>query len=320
LALNHSPELPSGSLEFYADVVRGLNRRPKTLPCKYFYDAAGSALFEKICGLEEYYLTRTERGILEQRLQEIRRLCGPNCILVELGSGSSSKTRLLLDQLDHPAAYVPIDIAIDQLEAASRELRLEYPNLEVLPICADYHLPLEIPRPSRPANRTVIFFPGSTIGNLEPEAAGEFLRRLGSMIECGDGLLIGVDLQKSLDILEAAYNDRQGVTAAFNLNLLCRINRELGASFHEPRFQHRAIFNSAHSRIEMHLVSLGDQQVRLNGYKLPFSPSEFIVTEHSYKYSIPWFSTLAARAGFKSVQVWTDARHWFGVWYLEKHT
>jgi len=306
------------SFRFYSDVVRGLLGHPKTLPCKYFYDEAGSRLFEQICELDEYYLTRTERAILLDHLEEICALCGPECLLVELGSGSSAKTRLLLDHLDGLAGYVPIDIARAELESTSCQLQREYPDLEVMPVCADYHAPFELPRPSKFPRRTVVFFPGSTIGNFEPAAAGRFLREIALMLAPGDGLLVGVDLEKSPEVLEPAYNDAQGVTAEFNLNLLKRINRELGADFHLHSFRHRAIYNSDCCRIEMHLVSAGSQAVHLNGCEVPFVSGAFIVTEHCYKYSVLSFSRLATRAGFQVMRVWTDPKQWFGVWYLEK--
>src|SRR5437667_2621933 len=230
---------------FQAEFIAGLKQRPKILPCKFFYDERGSTLFDDICELEEYYLTRTETKILQDNIAEISALCGSDCVLVELGSGRSSKTRLLLDHLETPVAYVPIDISRPHLLRAAEAINGDYFPLQILPVCADYNQPLRLPVPARTPKRQVIFFPGSTIGNFEPHQAAAFLRRLAGACQSGDGLLIGVDLQKSRDILYAAYNDAQGVTAAFNLNLLLRANRELGASFNLEQFRHRAIYDEA---------------------------------------------------------------------------
>ena len=301
---------------FREDVLQGLRRHPKCIPCKYLYDETGSRLFEQICELEEYYPTRTENGILRRHIGDIVALCGQNCLLVELGSGSSSKTRLLLDYLPAPAAYIPIDIAQEQLDAAANALAERYPGLEILPICADYHDALHLPKPRRNQRRTVLFFPGSTIGNLEPTEAGQFLHRLRRMTKTGDALLIGVDLRKARTLLEPAYNDSRGVTASFNLNLLCRINRELGANFDLEGFKHQAIYNAVQSRVEMHLVSLHPQTVTMGGQDFPFQAEEMIVTEHSYKYSIADFSRIAERAGYTVREYWCDPRKWFGVFFL----
>jgi dimethylhistidine N-methyltransferase len=317
--LERSPS--PGRLEtagFLHAVLQGLQSRPKTLPCKYLYDAEGSRLFEEICELEEYYVTRTEHGILREHCAEIAARCGPDCLLIELGSGSSTKTRRLLDQLDTPAAYVPIDIAREQLDLATEQLRREYPWLEVLPLCADYHRPFELPSPARTHRRSIVFFPGSTLGNFEPHDAREFLRSIAAGLQPGDALIIGVDLVKARETLEQAYDDAAGVTARFNLNLLHRINRELGADFVPHRFWHRAIFNSTQSRIEMHLVSTRRQTVRIDGATIPFDRNECIVTEHSYKYTVDGFGRLAGESGFVTQAAWTDARQWFGEFFLVK--
>ena len=306
--------------DFRSAVLDGLSAAPKTLPCRFLYDDNGSRLFEEICQLQEYYLTRTEISVLETHIGEIAALCGSECLLVELGSGSSKKTRLLLDHLTAPVAYVPIDIAREQLRRTTLELSAEYPCLEVIPFCRDYNNRWELPVPARPPQRTVTFFPGSTIGNLEPEQAQSFLERLALQSEYGDGLLIGVDLCKASAILEAAYNDCQGVTAAFNLNLLRRINRELDADFNLSAFRHRAVYNQRRSRIEMHLISLSDQIVECCGESLQFAGGEHITTEHSYKYSIEGFENLAEAAGFEMVRSWTDPRKWFAVFYLGKRS
>jgi dimethylhistidine N-methyltransferase len=307
-------EPPTAS--FRAELLAGLRHSPKTLPCKFFYDARGSQLFDQICDLDEYYLTRTEISILRENITEIAELCGPLCRLVELGSGSSRKTRLLLDHLDTPAAYVPIDISRTHLMQAAAALNGDYLPLEILPVCADYNQRITLPAPSKASERTVLFFPGSTLGNFEPWQAQCFLRRLASWCNPGDGLLIGVDLQKSRQVLEPAYNDPKGITADFNLNLLRRANRELGADFRLHQFRHQAIYNEAQSRIEMHLVSTSPQVVHIGGQTIPFAASEPIVTEFSYKYSLAAFHHLACSSGWHPVQTWMDSRQWFSVHFL----
>lgn len=302
--------------EFKEQVLLGLTTNPKQLPCKFFYDERGSALFEQICELDEYYLTRTETGILRDNLEEIVAFCGPECLLVELGSGSSNKTRLLLDRLDRPAAYVPIDISLAQLRRAAQALASDYFQLEILPLCADYHRPLTLPRPARPPRRTLVFFPGSTIGNFDPIEAVVFLRRIAARCHPGDAILVGVDLAKDPPTLERAYNDLRGVTARFNLNILARANRELGANFDLDQFQHRAVFNQSASRIEMRLVSRRGQSVAIDGRRIPFYPAECITTELSYKYRPERFARLAHQAGLRVRQTWTDPRHWFSLWLL----
>ncbi len=302
--------------DFRGEVLRGLCRTPKKLPCKFFYDAAGAALFERICELEEYYPTRTETEILARHLDELCALCGEECLLVELGSGNSSKTRRLLDHLRAPAGYVPIDISQAQLVQTARALQEDYPWLEVLPVCADYQHRLGWPSPAAPPRHTVVFFPGSTIGNFEPDEAADFLQRLAGLCAPGDHLLVGADLHKDVCRLEAAYNDAAGVTAAFNLNLLRRINRELEADFDLRRFRHRAIYNQSFRRIEMHLVSLRRQSVRLGPTRIAFGEGEAITTEYSYKYTVPGFGRLARRAGLEVERVWTDPRQFFGMFYL----
>ena len=301
-----------------AEFLAGLSRRPKTLPCKFFYDQRGSLLFDQICELEEYYLTRTEIKILRDNVAEIAALCGPNCLLVELGSGSSSKTRLLLDHLETPVAYVPIDISRPHLLRAAAALNGDYFTLEILPVCADYNQRLNLPAPAKPAERTVIFFPGSTIGNFEPWQAVAFLRRLASWCGPGDGLLIGVDLQKSSRLLTAAYNDSKGVTAAFNLNLLRRANDELGANFILGQFRHRAIYDAARGRIEMHLVSRCQQRVVIAGKQIDFHRGERLTTEYSYKYRVNGFCELSSASGWQVQRTWTDKQRWFSVHYLRR--
>jgi dimethylhistidine N-methyltransferase len=301
---------------FLEELVCGLSATPKMIPSKFFYDEAGARLFEEICALDEYYPTRTEIAILERHASEMAAQLGPHGRLVELGSGAGIKTRILLDHLNRPAAYLPVDISRTQLLETAALLARDYPALEVLPVCADYSQPFRVPCPKRPVARTVAFFPGSTIGNFEPDAAEGFLRRVADLVGYEGGLLIGVDLKKDHARLERAYNDARGVTAAFNLNLLARANRELGADFRLDGFRHHAFYNPAHGRIEMHLISRQPQTVRLGGRAFEFATGEHVITEYSYKYSLAEFRQLAARAGFALARVWTDADALFAVYYL----
>lgn len=299
------------------EVVAGLRRKPKQLPCKLFYDDAGAALFERICTLDEYYPTRTEIGILRAFGDEMAAWIGGRARIVEYGSGSGEKTRLLLRRLRSVAEYVPIDISGRQLEAFAEALRRELPGVAVHPVHADYTRPLVLP-PNRDAARSVVFFPGSTIGNFHPAEALEFLRNAASLCGAGGGLLIGVDLRKDRGMLERAYNDAAGVTAAFNLNALTHINHICDADFDENGFEHRAIYNEVHGRIEMHLVSRARQRVRLNKTaprpdEVTFERGEVIVTEYSYKYTIEQFRELARCAGFEPAALWQDAGGLFSV-------
>lgn len=301
--------------QFLSDVLRGLASRPKELPCKYFYDAAGSRLFDAICEVDEYYVTRTERAIMEQFAGEMCRRIGPEALLIEFGSGSSLKTRLLLDHLADPVAYVPVDISGDHLRASAARLAAEYPRINVRPVCADFMQEFPLPSCSSPARKRVVYFPGSTIGNFTPPEAQSLLRRIAGLCGSGGGLLIGIDLQKERSILESAYNDSRGVTAAFNLNLLKRINRELDGDFDLDEFEHTAVYNPLAGRIEMYLVSQADQTATVSGRSIPFTRQERIRTELSHKYTIDGFSRLAAGAGFKCDQVWTDEQQYFAVLY-----
>lgn len=298
------------------EILSGLRTAQKTLPCKYFYDARGSKLFDAICELPEYYLTRTELGIMETQVQDMAASLGADVLLLEPGSGSSLKTRLLLDHLSHPVAYVPVDISRSHLLDAANRLNRLYADLEVLPVCADFNQSFEIPTPRRHASRTIIFFPGSTIGNFEPKAATQLLKRLRRLAGADGGLLIGVDLRKDEAVLENAYDDAAGVTAAFNLNLLRRINCELGSDFNLMRFRHHALYNVSEGRIEMHLVSLDDQVVRVGDEFVRLHADEYIITEYSYKYTLSGFAALASEAGLAVQQVWSDDRRWFSVQYL----
>jgi len=301
---------------FRDEVLRGLGRVQKELPCKYFYDAAGSALFDQICDLPEYYLTRAELGILRASVPEMAALLGPRCLVIEYGSGSGVKTRLLLDQLVEPAAYVPIDISPGPLFAAARALVAAYPRLEVLPVCADYTAEYPLPRPRAKPARRAVFFPGSTIGNFSPGEAESFLKHVGQVCGRGGALLVGVDLAKGSKTLERAYDDAQGVTARFNLNLLARINRELGADFDLESFRHRAVYKRTLGRVEMHLVSECAQVVRIAESRFAFQAAEPILTECSYKWELADFEQLAWAAGWRVVRVWTDPKRRFSVQYL----
>lgn len=304
---------PSG--DFLTDALAGLSTPgQKTLPCKYFYDDLGSWLFDQICELPEYYLTRTELAITDAHAAEMAAVCGPRTAFVELGSGSSTKTRLLLRQLRSPAAYVPVDISRVHLLTAAEALAFEFPRLPIFPVCADFTRPL--PPLDLGAERTVLYFPGSTLGNFTEAEAVALLRNLVGHIGDTGGLLIGIDLDKDPTALERAYNDSAGVTAAFNLNLLTRLNRELGADFNLDAFHHRAIYNPHDHRIEMHLQSSGAQTVRLGSRSFAFKDGETIRTEFSHKYSREQFSALAAAAGLRVRQIWTDPADLFSVQYL----
>jgi L-histidine Nalpha-methyltransferase len=309
-------EVGEVSATFLEDVIAGLSGSPKRLPCKYFYDQRGSELFDRICTLEEYYPTRTEMRLLADHAADIAALVGPAARLIELGSGSSTKIRILLDALQKPAAYIPIDISREHLLRSAARLAADYPGLPVEPVCADYVQGFDLPG-SPAAGPDVAFFPGSTIGNFSPSEACTFLMRLRRRLGPESRLLIGVDLKKDRAILEPAYDDAQGVTAAFNLNLLQRINRELGGTFDLRRFAHKARYNDESGRIEMHLVSLVPQSVEVAGVPFQFQGGETIHTENSYKYSVGEFHQLASSAGWFPVETWTDADALFSIHYLK---
>lgn len=306
----------SDSPTFLEDVLAGLTSQPKTLPCKYLYDARGSELFEQICELEAYYPTRADLDATERNIGGIVARVGPRARLVELGSGSSTKTRVLLDHLPDLVAYVPIDISSSALRESAESLRAEYPELEVLPVLADYTKSVDLPTTTREPERTLIYFPGSTIGNFHPPQAIGFLRRIGVACERGGAALIGVDLKKDKATLERAYDDPERVTAAFNLNLLTRINRELGADFVEEGFTHRARYDEERGRIEMHIVSSRPQTVTVGGRRIAFEQGETIRTEESYKYSVEDFARLAVEAGLRVEEVWTDEQGLFSLQFL----
>jgi dimethylhistidine N-methyltransferase len=309
-----------------ADVLHGLQSSPKRLSPIYFYDERGSQLFDEICDLPEYYITRTETGILERQAHEIARCIGENALLVELGSGASTKTRLLLDELPDLAAYVPVDISRTHLMAAAGRIAAAYPDLEVLPACGDFTRTLQLPRPRRAPSRVVVFFPGSTIGNFDPPAAIELMRVMRMMAApaldtshaSGGGLVIGFDLVKDPAVLERAYDDTAGVTAEFNLNILRRLNRELGANFDLRHFRHQALWVPEASRIEMRLVSNESQIVTIAGERITFAENEPIITEHCHKYTPELFAAQAGAAGWVERKSWTDERGYFEVQYLER--
>jgi dimethylhistidine N-methyltransferase len=315
-AIQPSSAVPPAASDLLGDIIAGLSSDPRALPCKYFYDERGAALFQKICELPEYYITRTEIDILDRYRAEIASQLGPNIELIGLGTGAGTKTRILVEALHKPAAYIPVDISEKQLRKSSALFRKIFPNLEILPVCADYLQAVTLPSPRHKAARNVVYFPGSTIGNFEPKEALEFLCRIANVSGRGGGLLIGVDLQKDQNVIEAAYNDKAGVTAEFNLNLLAHINRETGANFDLSRWQHRAIYNAEAGRIEMYLISATDQTVRIQDREFRFRAGEKILTEHSYKHSPEGFIALARQAGFDFVKLWTDDARLFGVFYF----
>lgn len=317
LRLRHGTSKESAYEPFVADVLAGLREKQKRISPIYFYDARGSKLFDAICELEEYYPTRTEVQILRDNGEDVARCIGEDALLVEFGSGSSTKTRLLLDRLPTLAAYVPVDISRSHLLNAANGIAAAYPELEVLPVCADFTQPFSVPKPKRPANRVVVFFPGSTIGNFDPPDAMRLLRLMRDVAGPEGGLIVGTDLVKDLSVLVRAYDDASKTTAAFNLNVLRRLNRELGANFDVRSFEHRAVWNPVAGRIEMHLVSTREQSATLAGEVIEFAAGEHIVTEHCHKYTVTGFAAQAAKAGWIARARWLDPRGYFSVNYLE---
>ena len=312
------PELTEQGARFeeaLAEILEGLGREQKALSPKFFYDDRGSKLFDRITRLPEYYLTSAELAIMERHVDEMAALVGPQASLIEFGSGSSMKTRILLEHLDRLAAYVPVDISREHLVAAAARLSADFPHIEVLPVAADFTQPFQLPSPRVMPLRNIVYFPGSTIGNFTPEAALDLLRVMRHEAAEDGALLIGVDLQKDKAVLERAYNDSAGVTAEFNLNMLRRLNREFGADFDLAGFAHRAVYNEALGRIEMHLVSLRKQSVTLAGTTFHFAKGETIRTEYSHKYTLEGFAAMAARAGFAVAKTWTDPAALFSVQY-----
>jgi dimethylhistidine N-methyltransferase len=296
------------------EVLEGLKEEQKILSPKYFYDHDGSELFHQITQLDEYYLTRTEKKILDDNIDDIVKTLGERVLLIEPGSGNSEKTRLLLSSLRKMSGYIPMDISAEFLFKSAEQLQEDYPNIAIVPIQVDYTQPFELPDFPNEC-RKVVFFPGSTIGNFTLQKVTNFLKIVHRMIEQKGGFFLGVDLIKDREVLKAAYNDREGVTARFNKNMLKHINNELNADFDLSAFEHEAIYNEEKSRIEMHLVSLKDQTVHLNGEVIHFDKGETIHTENSHKYSVESFGKLV-EPWFKIEKVWTDDRKYFGLFYL----
>ena len=309
----HPPEA-----NFREDALAGLRADQKTLSPKYFYDARGSVLFDEITAIPEYYLTRAEMAIMDQYLDEMANCAGPEVSVIEFGAGSGLKTRRLLAALISPVAYVPVEISKDHLLESAETIAEEFPNLEVLPVCADFTHPFQLPDPSRMPLRNLVYFPGSTIGNFTHQQARSLLQVMHAEAGAGGALLIGVDLRKERRTLERAYNDDAGVTAEFNLNLLARMNRELDAKFDLNLFDHRADWNAEAGRIEMRLVSKADQLVDVCEEAIHFAKDEAILTELSYKYEIGEFAALAKGVGFEIARVWTDADSLFSVQFLTR--
>ena len=313
----HAHDFTPDVESFRDDVLRGLALPQKEIPAKYFYDARGSELFEEICGLEEYYPTRTETALLRKVASEIADRVGPNAVLIEYGAGASQKVRILLDRLEATAAFIPIDISGEHLLQAAKGLAADYPRLQIVPVAADYTERFELPVPSGLGSaKKVVFFPGSTIGNFSEPEAKDFLKKSAALLAGGGEMIVGVDLKKDERVLLDAYNDAKGVTARFNLNLLTRINTEIGADFDLAAFEHHAPWNPEAGRIEMHLVSRVRQSVTVAGRQFEFAEGESIHTENSYKFTVGEFQDLARSAGFDPVTVWTDDRDLFSIHYL----
>ena len=304
--------------DIVGDVLAGLSQTPKRLPSKYFYDRRGSELFEQITRQPEYYLTRIELQLLADSAAEIAAAVGPRAHVVEYGSGSGRKTRLLLDALDDPVAYTPIEISRSALRASVQRLDREFGDIQMLPVCADFTEPVPLPRPAREADHALVFFPGSTLGNFtDPEA----LRLLCAMRETmggRGGALLGIDLQKSPDVIEAAYNDAAGITAAFTLNLLARLNRDVGSDFDLDGFEHRATYEREAGRIETFLVSRRAQAATVAGRRFHFAPGEAMQVEYSQKYTDAGFEALVAQAGLRVAHRWNDPKDWFGLRLLRR--
>lgn len=302
--------------EFRDAVLAGLDSSPRAIPAKFLYDARGSALFDAICELPEYYLTRTETEILRRSAADIAAMAGPGCALVEYGSGSSVKSRLLIDAMHDLAAYVPIDISRQHLDATANRLRRDYPRLRVEPVCADYMTLARLPSDVSAARRRIGFFPGSTIGNLLPVEATAFLRRARGLLGASGAMVLGVDLKKDPRRLHDAYNDSAGVTAQFTLNLLRRMNRELDANFDLSAFAHEAFYNPVEGRIEIYFRSLRQQTVSVAGHSFAFAEGERVHTEYSYKFDDAGIASLARSADFSIARIWTDPVRLFAVVYL----
>lgn len=308
--LQHEPIVNE---QFLGEVLRGLRGTPRRLPCKYFYDKRGSELFDEICRTEEYYVTRVETEILRRHSATIAATIGPDAVLVELGSGSSIKTRLLLDQLASLRAYVPVDISSEHLLNVAEELRLDYPEIAIKPFAADFTERLPDSRLPKSSGRVAVFFPGSTIGNFAPIDARQLLHRIAAFCGGNGGLLVGFDLKKDPSVIEAAYNDAAGVTAEFNLNLLQRVNDELGGDFHPGWFKHEAVYEPRPGRVRISLVSRAPQTVNIGEETFDFDDGESILTEYSHKYTIDEFQQLLRPCGLRIEHAWTDPDEWFAV-------
>jgi dimethylhistidine N-methyltransferase len=306
------------SAAFRQAVVLGLNEPARSLPAKYFYDERGSQLFDQICDLTEYYPTRSETQIMKRFAASMANQIGSDVRLIEYGSGSSLKTRFLLDHLVDPTSYVPVDISAEHLIRTAENLARDYPLVDVCPVVADFTRPFELPRTAFGTAGQCIYFPGSTIGNFGPDEATSLLASMARTVDDDGGLLIGFDLQKDISVLEAAYNDRQGVTAEFNRNLLRRINLELGADFDRDQFEHLAFYNRSAHRIEMHLVSRREQLVTIDDELFFIGWGETICTEYSYKYTVESFGAMASSVGWSTDQVWSDPNEYFAVMYLTR--
>ncbi len=307
----------SVSEDFLRDVIDGLSKEKKTLSCKYFYDERGSGLFDEICELDEYYVTRTEIGIMRDHAAAMADRIGPNATVIELGSGSSIKTTWLLERLIDPAAYYPVDISTEHLNRSAARLAEQFPDIRVQAISADFTEPISIPEENENSGKRVVYFPGSTIGNFEPDAARQLLEQLSDLAGESGGLLIGIDLQKDPSIIEAAYNDSKGTTGQFNLNILERMKRELNANVQTEQFVHRATYNSELGRVELDLVSSCSQAIEIAGHRFEFESGEAIRTEHSHKYAIDGFAQLAASVQFELDSAWTDSNNYFAILYFQ---
>jgi dimethylhistidine N-methyltransferase len=309
-------DLHPGLNDIRSDVLNGLRLAPKRLSSKYFYDADGSALFERICEQPEYYLTRTELAIMHEHIVDMAATLGPELLLLEYGSGNGAKTGLLLSHLQDPVAYVPVEISRSALLDSIPRLAAIVPHVHILPLCADFTQNLSAPKTALRPRRTVVYFPGSTLGNFDAKQSLALLRRMHETMGANGGALIGIDLKKDPQEIEAAYNDAAGVTAQFTLNMLARFNRELGATFELSQFRHRAHYNPMAGRIETHIVSQCDQNVRVAGESIAFAKSEAMLVEYSCKYSLAEFAALAEKAGLRVERVWTDSAQRFSVQYL----
>ena len=301
---------------FLNDVLSGLGRREKELQCKYFYDERGSQLFDQICELDEYYLTRTEQWIMDRYVADMAGQIGQDVMLIEFGSGSSVKSQTLLSALQDPVAYVPVDISEEHLLNTAEQLKTMYPEVEILPIVADFTKDFDLPSTKRKPSHAAVYFPGSTIGNFTTDQAAGMLARFAKLLGPQGGLLIGIDLQKDPEIINLAYNDSEGTTAEFNLNLLHRINRELGGNFDVDQFEHRSVYSEASGRVEIFIDSCIEQTVTIAGTKFKFEAGESILTEYSHKYRVDGFAELAASCGFSLHKTWSDDEQLFAVLHL----